>query len=496
MTPSFDQLLAAARAAPADADRARALGLMAMEVRRDEDALPLVAAAAERSPRDPVLLHILGLLCRATGDLAQAIPALDGALALTPASARLVHARARAAFEAGLPSLDWFARAHALAPTDGDVILGQAAAMLGEGQAAEAESLLVSMLREHPGWMPGHAALVRLRYSSGDADHCLDMLDQAIAGAPDDPRLHHLKITALHRAGRGREALAAFAATEGRFDAVPEMRAAAAIVATEYGALAGADEAFATLDPFSDPDLAAHWLRHLLRRGEPERVSVLADAIPPAAAGVIWTYLSVAWRMMGDPRSEWLDRESFVRVVDFDGLAIAPLAERLRALHVARHQPLDQSVRGGTQTDGPLLSRLDPELRDIRARLTQAVADYIAALPPADPAHPLLGRIPRHPRFAGSWSVRLTDGGFHEPHIHNEGWLSSAFYVALPDAEPGSEAGWLTLGEPQASLGVNLAPIRTVEPKVGRLVLFPSTLWHGTRPFASGERMTIAFDIA
>jgi predicted 2-oxoglutarate/Fe(II)-dependent dioxygenase YbiX len=33
-----------------------------------------------------------------------------------------------------------------------------------------------------------------------------------------------------------------------------------------------------------------------------------------------------------------------------------------------------------------------------------------------------------------------------------------------------------------------------VEPKVGRLVLFPSFLWHGTRPFPRGERMTIAFD--
>lgn len=495
MNPSFGQLLVAARAAPGDAAHARALGLRAIEERREEDALPLVAAAAARAPRDAVLRHILGLLHRATGDLAPAIAAFDQALAITPDSARLVHARARAAFEAGLPSLDWFSRARALAPTDGDVILGQAAALLGEGRAGDAEALLASMLREHPGWLPGHAALIRLRYAAGETGHCLDALDQAIAGAPADPRLHHLKITVLHRAGQGQAALAAFAATGGRFDHVPELRAVAAIVATEYGALPAADEAFATVDPFSEPDLAAHWLRHLLRRGEPERVAALADAIPPAAAGVIWPYLSIAWRLTGDARSAWLDRDDFVRVIDFEDLAIPPLVARLRALHVARHQPLDQSVRGGTQTDGPLLSRLDPELRDIRARLAQAVADYVAALPAPDPAHPLLGRIPQHPRFVGSWSVRLADGGFHEPHVHNEGWLSSALYVALPGSDGPSESGWLTLGEPQASLGLDLAPIRTVEPKPGRLVLFPSTLWHGTRPFASGERMTIAFDI-
>ncbi|MES2444973.1 MAG: putative 2OG-Fe(II) oxygenase [Pseudomonadota bacterium] len=494
MTPAFDQQLAAAQAAP-DLERVRALGLRALEERREEDAVALVAQAAERAPGDAVLLHILGLHHRAAGDLAPAIAAFDRALALTPDSPRLLHARARAAFEAGLPSLDWFARTRQAAPSDGDVILGHAAAMLGEGKAAEADSLLATMLREHPGWMPGHAALVRLRYAAGDIGQHLAELDRAIAGAPGDPRLHHLKIMVLHRAGLGQPALAAFAATDGQFDEVPEMRAAAAIVATEYGALRAADTAFETVDPFSEPDLAAHWLRHLLRRGEPERVSALADAVPPAAAGVIWPYLSIAWRLTGDPRAAWLDRDEFVKTVDFDDLAIAPLADRLRSLHVARHQPLDQSVRGGTQTDGPLLSRLDSELRDIRARLAQAVSDYAAALPAPDPAHPLLGRVPRHPRFVGSWSVRLTGGGFHEPHIHTEGWLSSAFYVALPQAgEPG--AGWLTLGEPQASLGLGLPPVRTVEPRPGRLVLFPSTLWHGTRRFDAGERLTIAFDIA
>ncbi|WP_373475225.1 putative 2OG-Fe(II) oxygenase [Sphingorhabdus sp.] len=29
----------------------------------------------------------------------------------------------------------------------------------------------------------------------------------------------------------------------------------------------------------------------------------------------------------------------------------------------------------------------------------------------------------------------------------------------------------------------------------GRLVLFPSTMWHSTIPFAAGERLTIAFEI-
>lgn len=39
-------------------------------------------------------------------------------------------------------------------------------------------------------------------------------------------------------------------------------------------------------------------------------------------------------------------------------------------------------------------------------------------------------------------------------------------------------------------------PLRLVQPKPGRLVLFPSYWWHGTRPFHSTEpRTTIAFDV-
>jgi hypothetical protein len=35
-----------------------------------------------------------------------------------------------------------------------------------------------------------------------------------------------------------------------------------------------------------------------------------------------------------------------------------------------------------------------------------------------------------------------------------------------------------------------------IRPRPGRLVLFPSYMWHGTVPFTTAERrMTIAFDI-
>ena len=38
--------------------------------------------------------------------------------------------------------------------------------------------------------------------------------------------------------------------------------------------------------------------------------------------------------------------------------------------------------------------------------------------------------------------------------------------------------------------------VKLIRPEEGMLALFPSWQWHGTRPFAQGERLTMAFDAA
>jgi hypothetical protein len=132
----------------------------------------------------------------------------------------------------------------------------------------------------------------------------------------------------------------------------------------------------------------------------------------------------------------------------------------------------------------------------VREAVVEAVQRHVEQLPEPRHLHPLLISKRSPISLAGSWSVRLTGGGRHVDHVHPSNWLSSALYVAIPsDQQRGNgEAGWLTFGE-VADLGISLPPIRTVEPKPGRLVLFPSTMWHGTRTFGAGERLTIAFDV-
>src|SRR3546814_1447359 len=119
------------------------------------------------------------------------------------------------------------------------------------------------------------------------------------------------------------------------------------------------------------------------------------------------------------------------------------------------------------------------------------------ALPAVESDHPLLQARDRSFKFAGSWSVRLTGSGFHVSHIHPQGLVSSAFYVSLPSdlGSGASKNGWLEIGGPPAELDLKLSPLATIEPRPGRLALFPSYLYHGTRPLETGERLTIAFDL-
>jgi hypothetical protein len=67
--------------------------------------------------------------------------------------------------------------------------------------------------------------------------------------------------------------------------------------------------------------------------------------------------------------------------------------------------------------------------------------------------------------------------------------------VSLPaSVSDQSQEGWIKFGEPRWPIpGCSIE--RVIQPKEGRLVLFPSYMWHGTIPFASGERLTAPFDV-
>lgn len=484
------------------ADPAAALGAGLALVRADypELLLPRAQALAEAHPHSAQAHQLLGLAARACGESVIAHDAFRAAAALAPRDALIAHSRARTALEAGLPAADLFAAAARLAPQDGAVLLGQAAALLHEGRADEGIALLDGVLAANPLWIDGHRSRAGLAGQMGRDP--LAAARAAHARHPREPALHHLLVTLALQARDLAAAEAATAEARAALGAERWLVALAAHVASEAGDLARAEPLFAAAGPPADANEAVLLARHRLRRGEAEAAAALLDpwrAKPGAEA--VWPLLALAWRLTGDPRWAWLEGDpALVGAYDI-GLApdaLAALADHLRALHLASAAPLDQSVRGGTQTDGNLLLHAAPAIRDLKARLLAIVERHVAGLPAPLPGHPTLPARRAPLRIAGSWSVRLTGAGFHTDHVHPQGWFSSALYVALPETLRSGEddhAGWLSLGEAR-DLAPGLEPLRLIEPKPGRLVLFPSTMWHGTRPFPAGERLTVAFDIA
>ncbi|MCW3846270.1 putative 2OG-Fe(II) oxygenase [Sphingomonas sp. LB-2] len=484
---------------PSDSVGLQRWALAAQQQGDEAEAAPVLAAAAARFRTDPLLWQWSALLHRALDRNAEALAAAETAARLAPGHPRIAQGLAHIRLEAGKDAVSAFEAAARLEPANGEILLGLAAARLAVGEGARAVADLDALLAANPLWVDGHSRLAQLRCVTGNAGAATASFERALAAFPRDFSLWQGLIATLVQGERWEDAGDAIARARKAMGDGLYFDANEAVVRSERGEVAAADALFAKVAQAQDPTLEVRRVRHLLRNGRIEAaLERIERALQGESAGLIWPYAALGWRIAGDPRWQWLEGdERLVSVIDLaDKLPpLNRLAEVLRGLHHAQGEYLDQSVRGGTQTDGPLFARIEPEIAAVRAAIVAAVEGHITRLPPPDPRHPTLG--PRHDRpvrFSGSWSVRLADAGHHSNHIHPLGWFSSALYVSLP--EPEGQQGWLKLGEPREDLGLGLEPFRTIEPKAGRLVLFPSTMWHGTIPFAAGERLTIAFDVA
>ena len=498
----FESALAAAEQSPDDRPLLEKLAEVALKGGEEERAVPLVRDAADRLS-DARLWQWTGILLRALDEHEQALAAFQTAAGLDSGSASIAHGHARVALEAGVPALDLFQKALQLSPTNGEVLLGYVAAILAGGSGEQAEALLEETVARSPFWIEGHVQLAQLRSKLGKRNLATRSIEQAIASNPDAEPLWTTLFGILLSAqdfGGLEEAIARSSAS--RISSHLHL-SYEAIAAAELGQTDLADRLFGQMSDEVGLSVEVWRVRHLLRTGRvPEAVAALDKALESGGSAHFWPYASVAWRLAADPRWEWLEGEldRLVSVIDLtpDVPDMGQLEASLRGLHHLEGQYLDQSVRGGSQTDGPLFSRIDFSIRALRSAVVNAVGKHTEQLPPPDVQHPLLG-APRNRRvrFSGSWSVLLRDGGHHSNHVHPEGWISSAFYVGLPEMQPDADrrAGWLTLGQPQKELGVDLPPFRHIEPRRGQLVLFPSWMWHGTVPFTKGERLTAAFDV-
>jgi Flp pilus assembly protein TadD len=379
-------------------------------------------------------------------------------------------------------------------------------ALVDDGQWRAAEAELEQLTAATPGYWPGHRALARLSREYGSDKDCYRSYRAMAERWPREPQVWLEWVSLMLSYRDYAPALEVITAAQAQIGPREHLAFAQAVALCEVGKGGEAEVLFRQLAPTASA-ASPIYLTARARNAIMLRDAALAEDMSNRALAqnpynqFALAYLGIAWRLRDDPREFWLhDYERQARQIAIatlqDTSRLEELREVLRGLHTASQSPPDQTLRRGTQTEGALFNRAHPVIRDLRDAIADGVREYVAQLP-TDPAHPFYARKAEAFRFTGSWSVRLTAAGFHIAHIHEQGWLSSALHLTVPPqvADDVADAGSLVLGEPPAELGLAFAPRRIVRPVEGSLVLFPSSMWHGTVPFSgASERLTVAFD--
>lgn len=462
-------------------------------------------------PGEARLVATKALALQNAGRVFESIPLFEKSVATDPRNASLRHNQARALRAAGRydDALDAFAMAERTGMRDAAFHVEWAETALEANRVEQAEALYRTALAQQPDHEASRKGLTRLKIEFAAGKDAFAHYEKSALEHPAKPTpwIDWSRTLIAHRHfSAAAEVAARGLRTNG---GNPELKALEVFC---RGMIGDAASALADLDALlrdQPKDSRLHLLTTQIafRAGQPDRVANLFErrtAENPADQHA-WAMLGLAWRLMDDPREHWLcDYDRLVMVTEVpspDGKLgaeefAAVVAKSLDPLHLTSAEPGDQSLRGGTQSIGTLFGRADPVIQQFREAVLRAAENEISRLP-NDPTHPFLRRKSQQYAFSGSWSVRLAPNGRHAPHVHPKGWMSSAYYARLPPANEGArerQEGWIQFGIVPDHLEFTVPARRIVEPVPGRLVLFPSYMWHGTIPFEHGDRLTAAFD--
>lgn len=455
---------------------------------RAAEAIALLEPLARSAPRDAALHEQLGRARFELGEFDAAAAAFEAAFAAQPRASMLISlAAARLRAGAQPAARDACRQAIELEPRNPRAWLQ--AAVVGTwsfdpGELAAAEAAARTALGLDPALAAAHDARCIALRKLGRLEESLAAGRAALAQATGDPGAPgyaaSLAATLLD-AGRPAEAarmLAPYAAAApGHLVAQRELGVAHARAGEAGPALAALDRALA-LDPGDQRAIAHRIVCHELR-GE----------------------LAAARALTGVGR--FIREQPLERVPGYPDIAAfnRALADDIRAHPSLRYEPVGLAARGGSLAQD-LLAHRTPAIDAFEAVLRARIADYQAALAD-DPTHPFLRAVPRDFRTNGRlsmWATLLDGGGEIATHIHDDSWLSGAYYVAVPGAVADDDPlhrGWFEYGHPGAAIAGHAPELGFVRPREGLLVMFPSYVYHRTVPFeAQGQlRISISFDL-
>lgn len=501
----------AATAPSPDPRAALALARYYNDTGRPAQALAVAAPFCTNERLDPEIAtqHVTALA--ALGRQAEAISFYGSLAGTTPGNLAPAQPLAIALHAAGrhTEAAQLAHRALARGFRTATLCLTYAKSLMAERANDRAETALRDCLRLDPRLTEAHSSLAQLVWvRTGDLAQATEALDGALRSFADDDSLWATKAAILQGAGDARGAYDCIGPRAERAQAPPTLLVRAGLSALDF-------------DPAKALSLAERALRYIpnsssarallaaaqLGVGDPRAALAQCEALLTQAPDdqYLIALQTTALRLLGDDRySQLCDYRSLVLPLPIEPPPpwtdlpsfLTDLAASLNRLHNPNgHALLFQSLRHGTETTQDLTRSTDAAIRGLFQAFAAPIGRYLEHI--GQGVDPLRRRNGGAWRFNGSWSVRLRDRGFHTSHVHPRGWISSAFYVELPDvmAAGGTDEGILSFGKPGILTAPPLEPEYSVRPTPGMLVLFPSYFWHGTVPFQSPQpRLTVAFD--
>ena len=521
----------------------KALHLLALVEKADGDlqkSLQLLQRASAKDSRDPEIANNLASVAQDLGQLDLAETEYRRALQMRPdfLPAALALGRLLTDLERYQSAFDVYQNISVTASNDVFVRYGLGTTLLGLGQAEKAESIFNQLIEEDDSrsqfrFMRGRCrlelgktttALQDLKVSHAASPNTLSLkalantywmmrdetaFDGLINAALEDPLLATTAAEVLRQSGAPERSLAAINDASAKFSLPAESWAVAASAYIDLNEGPNAEmlarEAIKSLQ--SDPLANRNLIVSLLMQGKAdEAMPLIEERRREQPNDQQWiAYEASALRLLGSERyAQLVDLDRFVRPFTlpipegFDSIESfnAAFLESLKFLHSDQTHPLNQSLRDGSQTPRDLTTINDPVIQAFYKALDEPIRQYMSEVGAADD-HPLTRRNTGEYRIAGGWSVKLHGSGRHVNHVHPEGWISSSYYVSVPEETKtdSNKAGWIKFAEPPFATSPPSLAEKWVRPEAGMLVLFPSFLWHGTQPiYDDSVRVTAPFD--
>ena len=487
--------------------------LLNLKLNRSHEALALIESAILLNPKQSRLFVCRGNIRRAQDQFEEADLDYNTALQLTPNHVDALLNKGIAYRAAGNPAaaIECYKLIIDVNPENSGLWFNLGCAYYDIGDNTQAENCLLKALDLSPNFVPAHNALNQLYWVSEHDDKFMQSYETARQRRAYDEHLFLAQALTLSNAKRDQDAIDILYEALRYFPDNANLLHSLGAMYSKTSKSANALELFEQALRKA-PDNSRYRIdmaNTLIVQGDCARALEHLDHAGQFAPldQEIWAYKGTCWRLLGDDRAGWLNNyEQFVdaRLLDvpegYDNLQhfMHELRHALLSLHKTKREPLDQSVRGGTQTLGNLFLVRNPVIQDYQTTLKTRIRNYIDALP-TDANHPFLNRKMQQIQFSGAWSVKLISQGFHTNHVHPQGWLSGNSYIEIPKEitpEDASQAGWFKLGQTSMQLAGREHLAASYCPAEGMSILFPSYMWHGTNPFSSDQpRLSAPFDV-